>query len=690
MFVPRKLRPFIVCILCGAAAPALAQGAASGSTPGVRTGYDAAFFAAFAPSNALQIVERVPGFKLEKGDTEVRGFGRAAGNVVVNGQRPSTKSETLDVVLARIPASRVARVEVGPGDLFGSEFTGKPQVVNLILTDAGGLAGTATASVFREYTGALLPAADLSVLLRRGASTFSASAGIDNDQTGEEGSDRLTSLPDSRLIEFRRKVNETRDPNGFVSASWAHDAGANRTAHLNGRFAIDRFRLTQDNDVFPVAGPVRDDRLTQRYRRSDYELGGDVTRPFAGGGLKLVGLATRRDRLNREVSLNRLDPQTVLGGRAQTLDDRRDEAVARLVWNRQNLSGWNVEAGAEGAFNRLDSRVDLFDIDAAGSRTRVDLPVDRAEVKEYRGEAFVNAGRSLAPTLRADFGLTYEASELTVSGDAQAERSLRFLKPKATFDWQPAGGWHVQLAVARTVAQLLFEDFVSAAELTTERVNGGNPDLVPQRAWEILATAERPVFGDGLVKLELGYNFVGLVQDRVPTPEGFDAPGNLGDGRSFIARATTDTPLGRLGIKGGRLKLYASLVDTSVEDPYTLRDRRFSGNSLFFSSAEFRQDLGRWAWGFTLEAGTRSTFYRRNELDSSRSRIPYASVFVEYRPDARTTLTFGLDNAADSPGYRERTFFRPDRRTPDPFEFEFRERNRHVVPYLTLKRNFGG
>ena len=42
--------------------------------------------------------------------------------------------------------------------------------------------------------------------------------------------------------------------------------------------------------------------------------------------------------------------------------------------------------------NRLDSDVDLFLLNAGGTRTRIDLPVDQAVVKEYRGEAFVTAG----------------------------------------------------------------------------------------------------------------------------------------------------------------------------------------------------------------------------------------------------------------------------------------------------------
>lgn len=671
-------------LLCAGGGVAQAQAVDSNG----RTVYDAAFFAAFQPASALQVIERVPGFTLEQVDEEVRGFGQAAGNVVINGQRPSSKSDTIEVILSRIPANRVARVEVASGAAFGSEYAGKAQVANLVLTGAGGVAGTLEGTLRRSYTGELFPEASASALLKRGNSTFNAAVGIDNEQTTEEGFDTLVALPGGELLEYRRKVNAIDDPNGFVSASWNYKNGAFSQANLNGRFAIDRFALTQYNDVTPADGPVRDDRLTQRYHRRDIEIGGDVTQPLLGGGIKLIGLITRRHRLDRDVSLNRVQ-SAVIGGFEQTLENQRDESVVRAVWNRADLVGWAVEFGAEGALNRLDSRVDLFALDDANGRTRIDLPVDDAVVEEKRGEAFVNAGRAVTKKLRLDLALNYEASRLTVTGDAQAARTLSFLKPKVTLDWRPAQGWRVQGSLGRTVAQLQFEDFIGVAELANDRVNGGNANLVPQRAWEALATIERTVLKTGLVKLELGYNRIQLVQDRVPTPEGFDAPGNLGDGSSRIARATFDVPLASFGVKGGRISGRLSYLGTSVRDPYTLANRPFSGTNAFVWEANWRQDLGRFAWGFGAEGNSASTFYRRDETDRLFNGAPYATAFAEYRPTRQTTLSIGLENAIDASGKRERTFYDPDRRTPSPFARELRVRDAHIIAYIGVKHNFG-
>jgi len=657
-----------------------------------RTIYEAVFFQPYSPANALQMVERVPGFRLDKGDTEVRGFSQAAGNVVINGQRPSSKSETLETVLTRIPASRVLRIELASGEEFGADYAGKPQVLNIVLSDASGLAGTVEATLQREFTGAILPEGNASVLVRRGPSTFNAAVNLNNDLTTEEGTDLLTDLPGGAVRELRIKLNRRKDPFATGSASWALDQGDNRSAHVNASYGAGTFILNQTNHVIPRDGPQRDDTLYNNYYGRTIELGGDVTRPLAGGGIKLVGLLTRRYRDRDDVSNQATSAGEQLGGVSQNLKDWREESVARLSWTNPNVAGWSVEMGMEGALNRLTSKVNLLLVDADGTETRVDLPVDDATVTEYRGEAFLNVGRDLKRGLRLDLGLTFEASRLTVTGDAQSENPLQFLKPNATLDWR-SGAWHAQGSVARTVAQLNFEDFISAADLGSDRVNGGNADLVPQRAWEFLVSVDRAILGDGRIKLDLGYNAVSMVQDRIRVVDSngnsFDAPGNLDSGSEFILRGNLDLPLGVVGVKGGRLSLYGSYVETSVRDPYTLRDRPFSGNSLFYFTANFRQDLGKFAWGIEVEGSTVSTAYRRDEADAFLNVLPYVSTFAEYRPTPQWTLVLGARNVTDDYVERHRDFYRPDRTQPAPFLREDRTRNAHVVAYLTVKRSFG-
>jgi hypothetical protein len=272
---------------------------APGQTQSTRsTSYNVAFFAQYAPRSALDIARRVPGFNLDLGDADIRGFAAAAGNVVINGARPSSKAESLETTLLRIPARRVSRVEVGPGDLYGADYSSKSQVLNIILSAEGGIDGNVTASGRRLYTGKLTGDLSGSALIRRGASSINLSAGTGYSLNHEEGPDTLTDLNTGEPVESRRKFNSYEDFNPYVSGSWALERAADNALRVNARWSPGQFDLVQRNRVSVPGQPPRDDSLLQDYDNSVFELGGDITRPLAGGAIKLVGLATRRKRNN--------------------------------------------------------------------------------------------------------------------------------------------------------------------------------------------------------------------------------------------------------------------------------------------------------------------------------------------------------------------------------------------------------
>jgi hypothetical protein len=675
----------------------------SGAPSRVAT-YEAAYFTQYAPRSALDIVRRVPGFQLDLGATQtdlgqvdVRGFAGTAGNVVFNGARPTSKAESLEVTLARIPAQRVLRVEVGPGDLYGSDYAGKSQVLNVILSAESGLDGNVTAAATRRHTGYINTDIAGSAVIRRGPSTFNLSAGTGRNKQLEEGTDTLIDTETGEQVEFRRKFNSyfNRDP--YISGSWALERGSDNAYRLNARWQPSRFDLTQRNRVTTADGQ-RDDSLEQHFRNPFIELGGDITRPLAGGAIKLVGLVTRRKREDTETYSLRdgllEDDASVVGGFEQNIEAKRNETIGRLSWTRSNLAGFSFEAGAEAALNTLDSMVEYSEFDEYGELVRIDLPLDDATVKEKRGEVYFSIGRNISPQIRIDGGINYEFSRLKVRGDTSADRSLKFLKPNLSIDWRPGNGWHGRLSVRRTVAQLDFYDFISVAELSTDRVNAGNENLEPQRTWELRLTAEHPFLGDGLIKLDLGHDRVSKVQDRIlvfdDEGQGFDAPGNLGSGKRSFAELTVDAPLGKLW-SGLRAKFTGTIQRTRVEDPISGEMRKFSG---YFPNWEWRidvrRDAGKFSYGFVVNDYQRFTFYRTDEFDTNFNGGPFGTAFLEYRPSPRTSITLDVDNVFSTSGNRNRLLFRPNRADADEVIDEMRERNRHRSFGLTLKQTFGG
>jgi len=674
-------------------------------TQGTRTtAYDAAFFAQYAPRSAYDIVQRIPGFTLDlgannnnSGPSDIRGFAGVAGNVVINGARPSTKSEPLDAYLSGIPASRVKRVEVGPGDLFGADYSSKTQVANLILVEGGGggPTGNTTISAERHYTGRITPTASGSVSLTRGPSTFNVAGDTAYFDFTEEGTDEVTDPATGELLEYRRKVNATHNYSPFISGSWALDNGPTHSANFNARYHFDHFFLKQTNHVFPSGGEQHDDSLIEDYPTKSIEIGGDVTQPLAGGAIKFVGLASRQGRHTLdEYDQGNLGHTEVVGGFQQLSHSQRNETLGRLTWSKQKLLGFQFEAGGETAWNTLDYNLNLFSFDENGEKTRVDLPLDNARVTELRGEFWVNGSRPLSKTLRMNLGLNYEMSQLKVSGDATADRKLQFAKPSITLDWEPGNGWHSQLILRRTVAQLDFFDFISVADLASNQVSGGNANLQPQRSWEGRFSVEHPLFGQGKARLELGYNLISLLQDRILVCDAedvcFDSPGNIGSGRQAYADLTLDAPLDRFW-KGLRAKLHGNVQRTRVEDPTTGEFRGFSG---FFPTwewdADIRRDLGRFSYGVTAGDNARTTIFRTDTIDTRWNGGVFASAFVEYRPTQSRALRLDLNDVSNVGGGRNLLQFFPNRTNPEPGLLDHRFRNSHVRIQLTFKQSFGG
>jgi hypothetical protein len=116
------------------------------------TSYAPTYFVAASPTTALDMVQLLPGFTFDNGNS-VRGFGGAAGNVLINADRPASKDDGLYDALKRIPASSVLRIDVIRGGAPGIDMQGKAIIANVVLRSDGGAKLLVAASVVRAYDG---------------------------------------------------------------------------------------------------------------------------------------------------------------------------------------------------------------------------------------------------------------------------------------------------------------------------------------------------------------------------------------------------------------------------------------------------------------------------------------------------------------------------------------------------------
>src|SRR5262249_10141919 len=123
---------------------------------------------------AYDMVLRVPGFSFDDGSA-ARGFAGAAGNVLIDGQRPASKTDDLISILRRIPVSQVERIDLIRGGAPGIDMQGKTVVVNVIRGKGQGFHGVAALAAYKPEGIPIDPQIRLEGTWRDGDHTLEAS-----------------------------------------------------------------------------------------------------------------------------------------------------------------------------------------------------------------------------------------------------------------------------------------------------------------------------------------------------------------------------------------------------------------------------------------------------------------------------------------------------------------------------------
>ena len=208
-----KLRSFalVSAVLAAATAPVAAQDAkpAADRTAG-REGvisFTPADFAAARPNTALDMVNRLPGFTLDVGD-QVRGFAGAAGNVLIDGQRPTSKSEQLTDTLTRIPIDQVERIDIIRGGASGIDMQGRTVIANVIRKRADTFQQVATLSgVDFARTGHSMPGWDYEATLQKGAQQFDLELSRNTQYDDSVGFGSRTTVGEPESLNSKRIVS---------------------------------------------------------------------------------------------------------------------------------------------------------------------------------------------------------------------------------------------------------------------------------------------------------------------------------------------------------------------------------------------------------------------------------------------------------------------------------------------------
>jgi outer membrane receptor protein involved in Fe transport len=628
----------LIHMLAQAAAAAMPQTAAA--PPPAQQGvisYPASFFAAQQVANASEMVARVPGFSLDTGDA-VRGFEGAAGNVLIDGQRPTSKTDDLDEILRRVPASQVERIDIIRGGAPGIDMQGKSVLANVVRKPGGGFRGLLAVANNHLYDGRNMHGMRLELSGGAGLRTWEASAryGYGNDDGGDHGP-QVRVGPNGEILRTSLVTGQSDGVQQTITGAYEQPLAGGKI-RVNGRIFWEHWKFEQDN-LFSSPAELGTQTTDDTYLTRQTELGGRYNRDFgAKTSVELIALRQTRDR----------DISSAFSGQGDTTAFRLlregSETIGRGVAKYRFSEQLSFEAGGEGAFNALDSETRL-----TFNGAPVDVPAANVRVEERRGEAFVKAVWRPTPAWTLDGGLRYEASDISSDGDLMLEKSLKFAKPRLAVTWAPMSATQVRLRFERVVGQLNFDDFVASADFDTGAgVSAGNPDLDPEQAWVSEASLEQRFWGGAVGVLTLRHSALKDVVDRGPVfVDGgvFDQPTNIGDGTKDELIANLTVPFDRLGLKGALLKGEGTWRRSEVTDPTTGAKREISALRPLEWSVNYSQDLPQWqmSYGFDIYGGWTETYYRFDSIETVKLHNAYVRPWIERRlmPDLVLRVEIG-------------------------------------------------
>jgi hypothetical protein len=645
--------------------------------------YPASFFQRYQPVNAYDMVQRVPGFTLDNGGDR-RGFGAAAGNILINGRRPSTKDDLPSAMLTRIPASNVERIELIRGQLRGIDMRGQSVVANVIMREDTPATTRWNVILGENFEHGLTPQIDATLTDSSREVQYSVGGILYVTSNGDPGPEEIFD-GDGNLIEKRYNFKghghngfEGYDATGFANAlTWFGETLVQINSKVASQHRNFKTLLTRVPQP-PGSGESRSDLFYQERRNRIIEVGLDAER-FLSDNLLAKGIFLYNytnqypDDTQRTFDGDGIETRFVISDTEADIS----EAIARI---ELNWAGWQdhaVQFNLEGALNILDKTL-IQTTDRPGVASVVErVPGGNVRVKEERGDFLTKDTWSLG-NITLDYGLGLEISTLSTTGDTEQSRSFTFFKPESLLTYAPNRRMQTRIGIRRDIAQLRLNDFASTTLLEDNELTVGNPDLIPQATW-VFDLSQEWRFGEiGVVTLSAYYHSITDVIDLLPIEvagrpdEFFEAVGNIGDGSRTGLRLDSTLSLDWTGLQDARLDMQLGWQDSSVTDPVTGEDRVLRSSGYFnphpaisFENEtewtfiiDYRQDFeaSRFSWGWRAEDQGERPQFKTNEYDLRDASLRLHA-FVETTRWWDLNISLGFENLLNFDKSRDRLVF---------------------------------
>ena len=587
--------------------------------------YEKDYFEQFNITNANDALKRIPGVEsigsrnsenYEPGGSRKRGFGSSGTQILINGERQSSKSNSIIKTLERINADSLIRIEVIRGSEAGLDVRSDGVIVNIIadssLSKSSGTwstalgfltsgdsnwRGTASWATKIKNTDLVLGLERIGDLNSRKYNEFT----VDQEQS-------LLYLRLRETIEYQSGNRINLDLNSKINDK--NTLRINTLVWFDGKEnspQIQEYFLPTDMKNENFYKKINWDR---KENNDGWEFGGDWEYQInKNNSFKLRVVLTEENEDQIDISFLD-DTINSYKNSSETNNRKENERIIRLSFNKLIGKSSSLEYGVESAYNKLDRTFNLIYLDSDGKQTSAGLINTSGEVEEDRYEGFLSYNLPLSNKIRAELALNYEWSEISQSGDVNLSREFQYWKPRIDLKWDYKENRQLRLNIERNVGQINFDDFISSFDQFEETIRAGNPDLKPETSWELKLEHEWRLPNDGgVITLKgLASEIDGPV-DRLPI-DGYAGIGNLGSGERTQARIDGSIRINEL-LKGGVFRFMGYLQSTEVNDPVTNIKRDFSWYKRWETMIGIRQDVpgGKYNWGIMYRSQSQFNIY---------------------------------------------------------------------------------
>jgi outer membrane receptor for ferrienterochelin and colicins len=438
-----------------------------------------------------------------------------------------------------------------------------------------------------------------------------------------------------------------------------------------------------------ATGAVSDERFISTEDEWNVEGGGDVEFALGGGRLKFIVLQSfEHSPLGSLFTRTGRAPGSVASGSRFDRNIDEGESVLRSEYSwRGGGADWQVSV--EGAYNFLDNGSAFFLLQPDSSFLPVAFDGANIFVDEWRSEALLTRGWTLARGLTAQVTAGGEYSRIRTAGANGITRE--FWRPKGTIrlTWTPSPRWTVNAEFRRAVGQLSFYDFAARVDVQNNTSNGSNNDLVPDQSWRARAQITHSLGAVGSITFGGYHEWITDIVDQIPLTATTEGIGNLPSARRWALTFSGTLNLDGIGAPGARLSFTGEERRSRVRDPLTGAYRRISQDLIRTYDINFRYDIPDTdlAWGASFSVERNAPFFRLDEVSQQIFAPSFSSVYWEHKDVFGLTARVSIRNLRDAEDISNRDIYVNRRNGP----IETRERQRRrIFPILgiTLSGSF--